>query len=385
MNRRTGSAGEVLVLARHPTIVAAATDVAMRVSGRSPHLLDNPREALAALSRPGLPPRRVMLEPAAAGADWATLLSTLDDPALTDATLFVAAGPEGVPDGVAVLPPEADRLTAAFDAPPARARRPPPDSAEALAAGLDRGALLVRYQPVVRVRDRRLVLVEALARWRGSPMVHGPDSFVPMVERAGLSRALAVAVVSGAARDMGPLRPPVGVSVNVSLDQLLRLDLGGWIARALRTGGLAPSRLSLELTETTDVYDLAELARAIRRIAAFGHQVFLDDLTIDDVRLRLMALPFAGVKLDKAVVARLPYDARARGFVRMVMARANRVGQVVTAEGVSDARLWRAVAGLGVHRAQGFWVGRPLPASVLPAWARSWAASPRGEGTFRPG
>ena len=378
MNRRVGSAGEVLVLAHHPLVIAAATDVALRVSGRSPHVLRNPIEALAALSRPGLPPRRVMLEPAAAGASWSALLSTLDDPSLTETTLFVAAGPEGVPDGVAVLPPEADRLEAAFDAAPIRPRRPPPNNAEALAAGLDRGALLVRYQPVVRVRDRRLMLVEALARWRGSPMVHGPDSFVPMVERAGLSRALAVAVVSGAARDMGRLRLPIGVSVNVSLDQLLRKDLASWIGRALRTGGLAPQRLSLELTETTDVHDLTELGRAIRRIADAGHDVFLDDLTIDDIRFRLMALPFAGVKLDKALVARLPHDARARGFVRMVLDRAGRAGQVVTAEGVSDARLWRAVAGLGVHRAQGFWVGRPLPVSVLPAWAQSWAASPRG-------
>lgn len=378
MIRRAGSAGEILVLARHPDVIAAATDVALRVSGRSPHVLNNPREALAALSRPGLPPRRVLLEPAAAGADWAELLSTLDDPSLTDATVFVAAGPDGVPDGVAVLPPEPDRLAAAFSQPSSITRRPPPRSAEALAAGLDRGALLVRYQPVVRMADRRLVLVEALARWRGSPMVHGPDSFVPMVERAGLSRALAVAVVSGAAQDLGRLNLPIGVSVNVSLDQLLRPDLGSWIARALDTGNLAPQRLSLELTETTEVRDLTALGRAIRRIAAAGHAVFLDDLTIDDVRLRLIDLPFAGVKLDKAVVARLPTEARARRFVADVLARAERAGQVVTAEGVADARLWKACATLGVHRAQGFWVGRPLPFTVLPAWARSWAASPRG-------
>ena len=380
MNRRVASAGEVLVLARHPAIIAAATAVALRVTGRLPLLLHNPGEALTALSRPGLPPRRVMLEPAAAGSDWATLLSTLDDPSLTDATIFVAASPEGVPDGVAVMPPEPDRLEQALTGPLPGTRRPPPHSAEALAAGLDRGALLVRYQPVVRISDRRLVLVEALARWRGSPMVHGPDSFVPLVERAGLSRALAVAVVSGAARDIGQLagQLPIGVSVNVSLDQLLRLDLASWIGRALRTGSLPAPRLSLELTETTDVHDLAGLARAIRRIDAAGHQVFLDDLTIDDIRLRLMDLPFAGVKLDKALVSRLPHDGRARRFVRAVMDRANRAGQVVTAEGVAEARLWKAVAGLGVHRAQGFWVGRPLPCSVLPRWARSWAASPRG-------
>ncbi len=370
---------EILVLARDPRVIAAATDAAIRISGRSPRLVGNVREALAALTRPGLPPRRVMLEPAAAGNSWAELLSTLDDPALTDAMVFVAADQDSVPDGVAVLPAEAAMLEAALLAAPRHARRVPPSSAEALAAGLDRGALLVRYQPVVRVSDRRFVLVEALARWRGSPMLHGPDSFVPAVERAGLSRALAVAVVSRAAQDIGGLpRPsPMGVSVNVSLEQLQRPDLTSWIARALRTGSLAPRALSLELTETTPVRDFALLGRAIRRVGEAGHGVFIDDLGLDDIRLELMDLPFAGVKLDKALVSRLPHDARARRNVQAVVRRANRNGQVVTAEGVSDARLWQTVAGLGVHRAQGFWVGRPLPCSVLPGWARSWAASAR--------
>ncbi len=333
-----------------------------------------------ALSGPGLPPRRVLLEPAAAGASWAALLSTLDDPALTDAMIFVAADGIGVPDGVAVLPAEVASLEAALQAPPRTARRTLPTSAEALAAGLDRGALLVRYQPVVRTSDRRMVLVEALARWRGSPMMHGPDSFVPAVERAGLARALAVAVVSRAAQDIGGLAASlgIGVSVNVSLDQLQRHDLASWIGRALTTGTLAPQHLSLELTETTPVRDMSLLDRAVRRLAAAGHDVFIDDLGIDDERLELQSLGFSGVKLDKALVARLPEDARARRFVQQVVRQANRCGQVVTAEGVADARLWAAVAALGVHRAQGFWVGRPLPFTVLGAWQKRWASMGRG-------
>lgn len=375
MVKHDPSSGEILVLARHPLVVAAAIDAARRVSGREPRLISNGLDALQALSSPGLPPRRVLLEPAAAGSSWAALLSTLDDPALTDAMIFVAADATGVPDGVAVLPAEVASLEAALQALPRLSRRSLPTSAEALAAGLDRGALLVRYQPVVRIEDRRMVLVEALARWRGSPMMHGPDSFVPAVERAGLSRALAVAVVSQASRDIGALTESlgIGVSVNVSLDQLQRQDLGSWIARALNTGTLPARHLSLELTETTPVHDLSVVSRAVRRLAAKGFQVFLDDLSIDDERSALQRLPFAGVKLDKALVARLPDDARARRFVRGVVNTANRRGQVVTAEGVADARLWSIVAALGVHRAQGFWVGRPLPSQVLGGWQRSWS------------
>ncbi len=378
--KRLEASGEVLILARHPLVIAAARAAAQRVSGQLPRHTDNALEALAHLSRPGLPPRRVMLEPAAMDPLWTELLSTIDDPSLTDAMVFVAAEGSTVPDGVAALPPEAAQLERALSGPRERQERSPPRSPEALAAGLDRGALLVRYQPVVDIATRRLVMVEALSRWRGSPMAHGPDSFVPQLERAGLSRALAVAVVSRSAQDFGTLAPRLGirVSVNVSLDQLLQRDLPLWIARARATGGLPARALGVELTENMPVRDLSTLHRAIRHMNDAGQEVYLDDLTLDDGRLALTRLPFAGIKLDKGLVMSLPDSARARQFVLNVVRHADRAGQMVTAEGVADERLWHAVSSLGVHRAQGFWVGRPLPHAVLPAWRRSWAGSHRG-------
>ena len=366
----------ILVLARHPRVVAAAMAAARIVSGHQPRLFTHGGVALRHLCGPGLPPRRVLLEPAAAGGAWGALLAILDDPSLTDTLIFVAADGMGAPDGVTMLPAEAALLAAALRLPPRRARRSPPTSIRALTMGLDRDALLLRYQPVIRIADRRMVLVEALARWRGRPMMHGPESFVPAVERAGLARPLALAVIAGAAQDIGSLACHwgIGVSVNLSLEQLQRQDMGFWISQALKAGGLPAKNLSIELTETTPVHDLSLLRRALRRMAAAGHAVFLDDLAIDDGRLGLQSLGFAGVKLDKSLVERLPEDARARRFVQHVVRQANRCGQVVTAEGVADARLWAAVAALGVHRAQGYWVGRALPAAMLRIWQRRWAA-----------
>ena len=380
LSRRPVSPAEVLILARHPRVVEAARAAAQRVSGMTPRLTDSAQEALVHLSRPGLPPRRVVLEPEAVGTAWTELLSTIDDPALTDAMVFVAAEGGQVPDGVAALPPEAAELERALAETAGRPRRIPLRSAEALAAGLDRGALLVRYQPVVDIASRRLVMVEALSRWRGSPMAHGPLSFLPQLERAGLSRALAVAVVSRAAQDFGTLAPDLGikVAVNVSLEQLLQIDIKVWIARARQTGHMPPQNLSVELTEDMPVRDLSILRRAIGRLADEGIDVHLDDLTMDDGRLHLTRLPFSGIKLDKGLVMRLPEDGRARRFVQRVVDHADRHGQHVIAEGVAEERLWQAVASLGVHRAQGFWVGRPLPHSVLPAWRRSWAGGHRG-------
>jgi EAL domain-containing protein (putative c-di-GMP-specific phosphodiesterase class I) len=279
----------------------------------------------------------VLLEPAAAGGAWGALLAILDDPSLTDTLIFVAADGMGAPDGVTMLPAEAALLAAALRLPPRRARRSLPTSTRALTAGLDRDALLLRYQPVIRIADRRMVLVEALARWRGRPMMHGPESFVPAVERAGKARPLALAVIARAAQDIGSLACHwgIGVSVNLSLDQLQRQDMGFWISQALKAGGLPAKNLSIELTETTPVHDRSLLRRALRRMAAVGHAVFLDDLAIDDGRLGLQSLGFAGVKLDKSLVERLPEDARACALCSMWCARP------IAAARSSPPRAWR--------------------------------------------
>jgi len=241
--------------------------------------------------------------------------------------------------------------------------------------GLDGDGLLLRYQPIIDVRSGRLVMVEALARWRSEPVALSPVDFVPAMERMGLARLLAAAVTRIAARDMSrlPSRMPIAVSVNLPLKELEKRDVVAWLGRQLRRSGLPRHRLTVELTETTPVRDVTRLARSLRRLNAAGHGVLLDDLLLDDPRHRLLHLPFAGVKLDRAVVESLPRSARARHHVRGLARR----GLTLTAEGVSEPALLRVLRNLGVTRAQGFWLGRPLPLAALPAWYDRWRASGR--------
>lgn len=247
----------------------------------------------------------------------------------------------------------------------------------ALAAGLRNGEVSVHYQPVVRVADRRPVMVEALARWHRPPVAVPPDRFVPLAESSGLARALSVLVANRAAAEVAPLWQAMRlrVSVNLPLEQLLAEDLVAWLQRAARAGGLRPGQLALELTETTVVRDRSALRRALLRLRAGGFRVLLDDLLLQDDREWLLGLPFGAFKLDRSLVERLPAEARARRRVRHLVQRANAAGQRVIAEGISDRRLWAVVRGLGVHHAQGYMIGRPMPAPALAAWCRRWRAS----------
>jgi EAL domain-containing protein (putative c-di-GMP-specific phosphodiesterase class I) len=222
-------------------------------------------------------------------------------------------------------------------------------------------------------------MVEALARWHRSDAPVSPDTFVPLAERTGLGRSLSISVAGTAAADMARLWPRLrlGVSINLPLEQLLQPDLQSWLRRALGRGGLSPRQVALELTETTPVLDLAELHRALVRLRDAGYRVLLDDVALGDGRARLHRLPFAGLKLDRSLVERLPFEAHTRQEVRRLVRLADSQGQAIIAEGVSDRRIWGALCDLGVRYAQGYAVGRPLPATALPGWWAGWRGGRR--------
>jgi len=158
---------------------------------------------------------------------------------------------------------------------------------------------------------------------------------------------------------------------------LLATDTLPWLRDALAASGLPASSLVLELTETSPVRDRTVLSRALERLRHAGIGVLLDDLGLADPRRRLLDLPFTGVKLDRHFVAALPTARRARAEAERIVSLAARRGLTVTAEGVASPRLWRALAASGVDAAQGFAVGRPLPAAALPAWAAAWRGAGR--------
>jgi EAL domain-containing protein (putative c-di-GMP-specific phosphodiesterase class I) len=235
---------------------------------------------------------------------------------------------------------------------------------------------------MVRIGDRRLAMLEALARWESPSAALGPEAFVPMAERAGLGTRLTQAVAWAALAQFArlPRRRGLRLSLNMPLPVLLDPAAPAWLGRCIAECGLAPRDLLLELTESTEVRDRAALRAALLRLRRAGLGVLLDDLGLDDPRAALLTLPFAGVKLDRALVGALPRLRRARAQAGAATRQARAAGMTVIAEGVTGAPLWRAVAALGCDLAQGYGVGRPLPGAALSAWASAWSAAGRQVG-----
>jgi EAL domain-containing protein (putative c-di-GMP-specific phosphodiesterase class I) len=364
--------GTVLLVARDPQVIAAARAAARSLQGAPTVRLTTREDALAQLVGPGLGPRHLVLEGDEAMPLGAAMLSAAADRFSGTGVVVVAKDGHPSPAGLRTVRAEPASLLRAMLAVEPTVR---PDSGpEALAQGMTRGEITVRFQPMVRMADRQPVMLEALARWERPDAALGAGAFVAMAERAGLGAQLTVAVARRALTELAAV--DVGrqlrLSFNIPLAVLLQPSLPVWLGKAVREAGLRPADLLLELTESTAVRDRSLLRRALLRLDLAGFGVLMDDLALHDGRRRRLELPFAGVKLDRGLVIAMPDSFSARAEVRRAVAIARSKGMVVIAEGVADPHVWRAALAAGCDLAQGFGVGRPLPATALSAWLAAW-------------
>ena len=246
-----------------------------------------------------------------------------------------------------------------------------------LRAALTGSMVEARYQPIVRMADRRLVAIEALARLNHPS--HGtilPDLFVPQVEDAGLAPELTEAVSARALADLaGPVFASrnISVSLNFPLDVILLPRCLEMLETQRRAAGVPSSRIVVELTESRPVEDFAALRRSVEHLRDLGYHVGIDDVGPAMPLLEpLLDLPFNGIKLDKGLVQDAQTDRDADAFMGRVISGAKARKMMVVAEGVETQAIWDRVQALGVDLAQGFLVARPLTIAALPAWMNGW-------------
>lgn len=258
-------------------------------------------------------------------------------------------------------------------------RKPAPLETAEVVGLLAAGQLGLRYQPIVRMADRRPVAVEGLARLahptRGTL---APAAFVPQLEAAGEGWALTEQVVARAFADWGDGRleaDGLSLSLNVPLDVLLLPELAGMLETACARYYVRPGRVVLELTETQIVVDPAALEAPMRVLRGLGVRMAIDDIApVTHDPSALLYLPFSAMKLDRAAVRDAADNADAAAFVRQSVATARAAGMALVAEGVEDAAIWAMTRAAGVDQAQGFRIARPLPMAAMPAWRQDWMA-----------
>ena len=226
------------------------------------------------------------------------------------------------------------------------------------------------FQPVVDARDGRITGVEVLARWRHPEQgLLLPGAFVPMAEELGLIGRIDEAVFeAGCARAAAWVEQGLieQVSFNVSPRDLLDPSFSRKLIGRLAKTDLPATALTVEITETFLLQDLALSRRHIERLNAKGVRIALDDFGTGYSNLRaLMALPIQTVKLDRSLICDVAKDPRVAKLVTSMLHAARALGVRIVAEGVEEEAQAIFLRASGCDRMQGYWFARPMPADQM--------------------
>ncbi|HEX4777331.1 MAG TPA: EAL domain-containing protein [Acidimicrobiia bacterium] len=231
--------------------------------------------------------------------------------------------------------------------------------------------LVVHYQPITQLATRRTVAFEALVRWnhprRG---LLPPGEFVPLAEDTGLIVAIGRTVLAQACRQLrvwntGRTDDPLGISVNLSAQQLRDPTVVEQLAAVIASSGIDAARLTLEITESVLLDDAAGAVERLHELKALGVRLAIDDFGTGYSSLGyLRALPIDTVKIDKTFIDAVATDRESAGLVRAIVTLARTLGLEPVAEGVETAAQLDALEALGCEQVQGFYFARPADADA---------------------
>ncbi len=239
-----------------------------------------------------------------------------------------------------------------------------------LSAAVAEQQFFLLYQPIFDLPTRRVIGVEALVRWRHPTRgIVPPNLFIPIAEENGLIVPIGRWVLEQAcvqAAAWSSERHALGISVNVSAYQLGRRSFADDVRRALRLSGLDPALLTLEITETTIMRDVAGASERLGEIKQLGVRVAIDDFGTGYASLsNLQRMPVDVLKVDRSFVAALNDGGQSRELLEAILGVGQALSLRVVAEGIETQSQMTTLEEMGCEMAQGFLMGRPSPPEAI--------------------
>jgi EAL domain-containing protein (putative c-di-GMP-specific phosphodiesterase class I) len=252
-----------------------------------------------------------------------------------------------------------------------------------LTAALDARQLEVYYQPkATRVAPGRWVIegVEALARWTHPTLGQiSPLRFIALAEKHGLIRRLTEQVIEIALRQSCEWQAQglcLSVAINLSPQLLNDLSFPDQVARMASQVGADPRRIIFEVTESAAMFDPGTTMDVLTRMRVKNFGLSIDDFGTGYSSLKqLYLMPFSELKIDTSFVRDIFAHEDARTMVETMVLLAHKLRLTACAEGVETPEVLDFLDGVGCDRAQGYFIGRPMPGDVLVEAVRSWNAS----------
>ncbi|MBO0661917.1 bifunctional diguanylate cyclase/phosphodiesterase [Jiella sp. CQZ9-1] len=222
------------------------------------------------------------------------------------------------------------------------------------------------YQPLVKGRDGTLVGFEALIRLRDEAgNLISPTEFIPIAEARGYIKAIGSWVIREATRQVAEWPEPLFVSVNLSAVQFEDGDLVEIIVNALKTAGLSGDRLEVEVVESLLLERSEMILDQLTTLKQLGISIDMDDFGTGYSSLGyLWRFPFDKLKIDQSFMRALDNGERnVKEIVATIITLAHQMKMKVTTEGVETEEQATFLASLGCDQLQGYFFGKPRPAS----------------------
>ena len=227
----------------------------------------------------------------------------------------------------------------------------------------------VYFQPIIDIQKEGLPCTgaEALIRWNSAEMGFIPPSeFIPLAEYLGLINPIGNYVLMEACKycknwnDNG--YPGYKVNVNLSVVQLLQPDIVDIVKQTIEETGINPQNLTLEVTESLAINDMARMKEILASIKMLGVRIALDDFGTGYSSLNhIREIPFDVIKVDQSFIKDLERDAYAKSFIKMVAELAEAIGVNLCVEGVETKNQYEILSEMKVCLVQGYYFDRPMP------------------------
>jgi len=262
----------------------------------------------------------------------------------------------------------------------------------ALEAGLrhalERGEIEVHYQPKIDFHNGRVTGVEALIRWRHPTLgLLMPDRFIALAEEIGVIIPIGywtLRRVCERARRWHEQGMHLSVAVNLSASQFHQHELVGELGAIIRSTGIAPNSLELEITESMVMKDPERAVKIMEALRRMGVRLSIDDFGTGHSSLGyLKRFPINQLKVDRTFVRDLPHNGDDVAITRAVIAMAHSLKMSVVAEGVEHQQQFDLLRAEGCDEFQGFYCRPPLEEAELMRFLAEERAT-RGLPGFRP-
>ena len=226
----------------------------------------------------------------------------------------------------------------------------------------------IYYQPIIDISlpNTPCTGAEALIRWNSVELGFIPPAdFIPLAEYLGLINPIGNHVLLEACKECKRWNengyPGFKVNVNLSVVQLLQTDIVDIIERTIQETQVKPHNLTLEVTESLAINDMARMKEILHNIKKLGVRIALDDFGTGYSSLNhIREIPFDVIKVDQSFVKDIAEDAYSQSFIKMVGELAETIGVSICVEGIETEEQYKVLEGMKVKMIQGYYFDRPM-------------------------